>query len=511
MLFNSLVFVAFLAAVLPVWWILPLKAGRWWLLAASLVFYGWWSPAFLGLLLATATLDWLLARGMEGASDARRKLLVTISVVTNLGTLAVFKYLGFFTQELSSALAGAGLSLSVPVLSLVLPVGISFYTFQAMAYTIDVYRGHVRPTRNLPDFLLFLTFFPQLVAGPIERSERLLPQLQGAAGGCQGPLLRHEAPGMRRPRERELQEAAWLLTWGYFKKLVVADNLAPLVGEGFDAPGASGLTTVLACYAFTWQIYCDFSGYSDIARGLARLFGVDLMENFRRPFLATSPQDLWRRWHISLSQWLRDYLYIPLGGNRTAPTRNLLLTMLLGGLWHGANWTYVAWGAWHGVALAVGRWFRGAPANVVDETTLDQGAEGGPPPSATPPPPASKAVAPGSRAPIGWILGVVGTFHLTMLGFVSFRAHTLGQVVDLARSVVQGPFVGPDDPARAMLLVLVALPVVVLELLQERHGGDSFVALRAPRLVQAGLYVALALLVTLLGASHAARFIYFQF
>ena len=456
MLFNSLVFAAFLAVVLPVWRILPLAAGRWWLLAASLVFYGWWSAAFLGLLLATATLDWFLARGMEGASDARRKLLVTLSVASNLGTLAVFKYAGYFTRELSGALAAAGLTVSMPVLALVLPVGISFYTFQAMAYSIDVYRGKVPATRNLLDFLLFLTFFPQLVAGPIERSTHLFPQLRL----------------MRRPREVELQEAAWLLTWGYFKKLVVADNLVPLVAEGFDAPGASGLTTVFACYAFTWQIYCDFSGYSDIARGLARLFGVELMENFRRPFLATSPQDLWRRWHISLSQWLRDYLYVPLGGNRTAPTRNLLLTMLLGGLWHGANWTYVAWGGWHGAALAIGR---RAPSRVVP------------------------------------LLAVVGTFHLTMLGFVMFRAHSLTQLGDLARTLVHAPFLDPDDAARATLLVAVTLPVLLLELVQERNGGDAFIALRAPRLVQAGLYVSLALLLTFLGASHAAHFIYFQF
>ena len=494
MLFNSLVFAAFLAVVLPVWRLLPLGAGRWWLLAASLVFYGWWSPAFLGLLLATATVDWLLARGMDGATEARRKLLVTVSVVSNLGTLAVFKYAGFFTRELADALAGVGLTVSVPVLSLVLPVGISFYTFQAMAYTIDVYRGTIPATRNLADLLLFLTFFPQLVAGPIERSAHLLPQLQQ----------------MRRPRETELREAGWLLTWGYFKKLVVADNLAPLVAEGFDAPGASGLTTVLACYAFTWQIYCDFSGYSDIARGLARLFGVELMENFRRPFLATSPQDLWRRWHLSLSQWLRDYLYIPLGGNRTAPTRNLLVTMLLGGLWHGANWTYVAWGAWHGAALAIGRRLRGVRAQDVSAGWVGEGAEGETP-SATPPPGLAPSVAQRAPSRIRWLLAVIATFHLTMLGFVMFRAHTIGQVGDLARSLTHGPFVGPDDTARAMLLVVVTLPVVLLELVQERHGGDSFVTLRAPRPVLAGIYVGLALLVTLLGANHAAHFLYFQF
>ncbi len=494
MLFNSLVFAAFLAVVLPVWRILPLAVGRRWLLAASLVFYGWWSPAFLGLLLATATLDWFLARGMEGASDARRKLLVTLSVASNLGTLAVFKYAGFFTRELSGALAAAGLTVSMPVLALVLPVGISFYTFQAMAYSIDVYRGKVPATRNLLDFLLFLTFFPQLVAGPIERSTHLFPQLRL----------------MRRPREVELQEAAWLLTWGYFKKLVVADNLVPLVAEGFDAPGASGLTTVLACYAFTWQIYCDFSGYSDIARGLARLFGVELMENFRRPFLATSPQDLWRRWHISLSLWLRDYLYVPLGGNRRSPTRNLLLTMLLGGIWHGANWTYVAWGAWHGAALAIGRRFRAVRAQAVSAGGVEEGAEGETP-SATPPPGLAPPVAQRGPSRVVGVLAVVGTFHLTMLGFVMFRAHSLAQLVALARTLVDAPFLDPDDAARCLLLVVVALPVVVLELVQERNGGDAFVALRAPRLVQAGLYVSLGLLLTFLGASHAARFIYFQF
>jgi D-alanyl-lipoteichoic acid acyltransferase DltB (MBOAT superfamily) len=456
MLFNSLVFAAFLALVYPVWRALPLPAGRWWLLAASLVFYGWWSPAFLALLLATATLDWALALGMERATDAGRKRLVAVSVVSNLGTLAVFKYLGFFARELHDALAGLGIDVPVPALQLVLPVGISFYTFQAMAYTVDVYRRQVPACRNLGHFLLFITFFPQLVAGPIERSARLLPQLHS----------------MRRPDADQQSRAAWLMTWGFFKKVVVADNLAPVVAAGFEGASPGGATVVIAAYAFTWQIYCDFSGYSDIARGVALLFGVDLMENFRRPFLAASPREIWHRWHISLSEWLRDYLYVPLGGNRGAAGRNLILTMLLGGLWHGANWTFLLWGLWHGVALALGR---ALPRPALPRPLL-----------------------------------IVATFHVTMLGFVLFRAHDLAHVGELAGRAASGIGGSAADASRAGLLALLAACVLAVELAEERLD-DAFVLYRLPRAAQALGFVTLAAAVAVLGSTYAVQFIYFQF
>jgi D-alanyl-lipoteichoic acid acyltransferase DltB (MBOAT superfamily) len=458
MQFNSLVFVAFMALVLPVWWAVSLRAGRVWLLVASLVFYGWWSPSFLALLVATATLDWALALAMErpGVGERVRKGLVTVSIVANLGTLVAFKYAGFVAREVQDALARLGTTVSWPAMAWVLPVGISFYTFQAMAYTVDVYRREVRARRSLPEFLLFLTFFPQLVAGPIERSARLMPQLRA----------------MRRPDGAQLARAPWLLAWGLFKKIVVADNLAPVVAAAFEAPSPSGAGVIVAAYAFTWQIYADFSGYSDIARGLALLFGVELMENFRRPFLAASPREIWHRWHVSLSEWFRDYVYVPLGGNRHAPLRNLLATMVLAGLWHGANWTFALWGAWHGAALALGRVLPSLP---------------------------------GPR-----LLRVVATFHLVVLGFVAFRAHDVSHLAALVGRVSQGLDATRLDRSRAGLLALLAGVVMVVEAFVERDP-DGLRARRLPWSLQAVGFAALVSTLVTLGSTYGVRFLYFQF
>lgn len=457
MLFDSPVFFVFLAVVLPVWWLLPLRAGRGWLLLASLVFYGWWSLGFLGLLLATTTLDWWLTRQMDGAPDRRRAQLLTVSVVSNLGTLAAFKYLGFFSTQLNAGLAALDIPRAVPVLELVLPVGISFYTFQAIGYAVDVYRRELPPVRGYLDFLLFITFFPHMVAGPIQRSALLLPQLTHP----------------RRPTGLQVSEAAWLLTWGLFKKDVIADNLAPVVAAAYEGRiPPSGLTVVVAAYAFTWQIYCDFSGYSDIARGLGKLFGVELLENFRRPFFAASPHELWHRWHVSLSQWLRDYLYIPLGGNRVRPSVNLLVTMVLGGFWHGAAWTYVLWGAWHGAWLAVGRRVR-IPA-------------------------------------LPRAMGILATFHITVAGFFLFRAHSGAQALELLSRVTAGLHPAPGDVGRLTLVAVLAAAVLLVELPQERFG-DTFVTLRLPRPLQAGVIAVLVAGLALLGSTYDVQFIYFQF
>ncbi|MEN9786491.1 MAG: Peptidoglycan O-acetyltransferase [Pseudomonadota bacterium] len=458
MQFNSLVFVAFLAVVLAVWWTVSLRAGRMWLLLASLVFYGWWSPSFLALLVATATLDWAVALAMDRpeVGARRRTTLLIVSIVVNLGTLVVFKYAGFVTREVQDALARAGVTVAWPTLAWVLPVGISFYTFQAMAYTVDVYRRQVRPFRELADFLLFITFFPQLVAGPIERGARLAPQLLA----------------MRRPDGTQLARAPWLIAWGFFKKLVVADNLAPVVAAGFESDSPTGACVVVAAYAFTWQIYADFSGYSDIARGVALLFGVELMENFRRPFLAASPRELWQRWHVSLSEWFRDYVYVPLGGNRRAEARNLLGTMVLAGLWHGANWTFALWGAWHGAALVLGRRLPSLP---------------------------------GPRA-----VRVLATFHVLMLGFVVFRAHDLAHLARLASRLRDGGGVTPLDASRAGLLALLAGVVLAVELVQERASPDTAVR-GVPWTLQAGVFAVLVALITVLGSTYGVRFLYFQF
>jgi D-alanyl-lipoteichoic acid acyltransferase DltB (MBOAT superfamily) len=453
MLFNSLPFALFLPVVLAGTFALPPGARKRFWLAASLLFYGWWDWRFLALLVFTAAVDWVCARRIED-DPARRRVWLTISVLSNLGVLGAFKYLGFFTAELARLLTALGLPGSLPVLELALPVGLSFYTFQAMAYTIDVYRGVTPACRGFLDFLLFITFFPQLVAGPIERSRDLLPQLV--------------SPRVPSPDERAV--GAWLILWGFLKKLLIADNLAPVVARGFDTPAPSSLAVVVAAYAFTWQIYCDFSGYSDIARGVAALLGVSLRENFRLPFFAASPRDIWKRWHISLSEWLRDYLYIPLGGGRTHATPNLLVTMLLGGLWHGASWTFVAWGAWHGAWLALQRRL----------------------PLRLPRP-----------------LAVVLTFHVLVVGFVVFRAHTLTQVIDLARAAFTFTATAADLPGLRLVLVL-TVPLFLVELWMERRG-DPLAPLHLPRPVQAVGVLAASAAVFVLGSTYGAPFLYFRF
>ena len=346
MIFSQLEFPIFLAAVLlAVGLARGNSARKWVLLVASYYFYAYWDWRFLGLLAGTTLLNYLAAAGIA-ASDrpAVRRAWLWLGVGSGLGALAFFKYFNFFVESFNALLAPTGLRLGT--LAIVLPVGISFYTFQALSYTIDVYRGRLERSRNLRDFALFVSFFPQLVAGPIVRAADFLPQLERTH-----PLT---------------ADRAWLalreFSVGFFKKAFLADRVAPFVDEVFAGHGLfDGPTTWLAVLAYAVQIYCDFSGYSDMAIGVARLLGYDLRENFDRPYLAESPAELWHRWHVSLSSWLRDYLYVPLGGNRHGRGRtylNLGLTMLLGGLWHGAAWTFVFWGAWHGAALALHRWLR---------------------------------------------------------------------------------------------------------------------------------------------------------
>ena len=327
MSFQTLEFLLFFPAVFLLHWSLPHRF-RWpLLLLASWLFYFWWAP-WAGLLLVGTTLvSWLCALGVHGQRGRVRRFCLLTALAVPLGCLALFKYAGFF-----ASIAGAQLSLR-----LILPVGISFYTFQTLSYVLDVYRGKTEPERHFGYYALFVSFFPQLVAGPIERPEHLLPQ------------LRRE----RRFSVRDLSSGGWLLLTGYFKKLVVADLLAPLVDRVYAGPGAAlGPQIAAATVLFGIQIYCDFSGYTDIARGAAKLLGIDLMENFHAPYSARTIRDFWRRWHISLTSWFTDYVYIPLGGSRRGTARrclNIMAVFLLSGLWHGADWTFVLWGGVHGL------------------------------------------------------------------------------------------------------------------------------------------------------------------
>ena len=455
-LFNSLVFVGFFAVVWPLYLAVPGVLRKYVLLASSFVFYGWWSLKFLGLLVATSTLDWALGRAM-GRWPRHRMALAAVSVGTNLMVLGTYKYYNFFSEQLDAALGGHML----PILAVVLPPGISFYTFQAIGFSVDIARGRMQPIRRLDDFLLFIAFFPHLVAGPIQRAANLAPQLANP----------------RRPTGQEVSEGIVLIAWGAFKKVVVADNLAPLVAAGFDVKGAGGFDVALAAYAFTMQIYGDFSGYSDIARGLARLFGVTLIQNFDVPLLAASPRELWHRWHISLSQWLRDYLYIPLGGSKDVPAWranfNLFLTMVLGGLWHGANWTFVLWGAWHGAALAVQR------------------ALGNPEPK--------------GLARLVWTPLM---FHFTVLGFVIFRVAHVSDLGPLWTAVHLNPFpANARDYEHLRLVGLLFAPLMAVDTWLYFKKD----VLHLPSFVQPPFAAALIALVVLLGATTAQTFIYFQF
>lgn len=421
MLFNSLDFFIFLGLLLPTYFLLP----RWWqqqvlLLAGSLFFYAYWNVPFTGLLLASALTAYAVARAMDATRVARvRRCLLAIGVLTSLAVLCYFKYWNFFLDSVNTA---AGLELR-PV-DVLLPLGISFYTFQAISYVVDVYRGDVRAERSPLRVVLYISFFPQLVAGPIVRAKDFLPQLS------KPPSVTHE----------DVAEACRRILAGILKKVIVADNLAVVVNTVYAEPGAySAPMLLLATYAFAVQIYCDFSAYSDIAIGVARLFGFRLDENFNNPYISQSIQEFWRRWHISLSRWLRDYLYIPLGGSRFGTWRtyrNLMITMVLGGLWHGASVNFLIWGTMHGLWLSAERMVAGR-MRCVEKV----------PPSDT------TRLAP--RA-----VRVLLVFHGVCLTWIFFRAQNTGDALSIIAGLCTwqaGEYLPPLDLAMQALACMAAV------------------------------------------------------
>lgn len=335
MLFNSLSFAIFLPVVFALYWLLRrhLKGQNILLLISSYVFYGWWDARFLSLIVASTVVDFFLGKYLVKAkSMASRNWLLSASMLFNLGLLGVFKYYNFFIENFAHLAHSLGFHTDPTLLSIALPVGISFYTFQTMSYTIDIYRKQLEPTHDFIAFAAFVGYFPQLVAGPIERASNLLPQIT-------------------KPRIFNYQKAVDGLRqalWGFFKKVVIADAVAPLVDQAFTDPNLYSSSALIAgAFLFSVQIYCDFSGYSDIAIGISKLFGIDLMQNFRTPYFSRDIAEFWRRWHISLSTWFRDYLYIPLGGSRGSTllkVRNTFAIFIVSGFWHGANWTFIIWG-----------------------------------------------------------------------------------------------------------------------------------------------------------------------
>jgi len=351
MLFNSLAFALFLPLVFTAYWSIVrerLRLQNLLLLAASYVFYGWWDWRFLSLIVISSAVDYVVGHRIADAqSELRRKILLTISLGVNLGFLGVFKYYDFFVTSMADLLESVGMQANPHTLGIILPVGISFYTFQSMSYTIDIYKGQLQPTRNPFHFFAYLSLFPQLVAGPIIRAADLLPQLEKES----------------HTTEQERWDGLYLVVHGFAKKVLIADNLAYYVTEAFNNPIHSPNTLFwwVIMTAFAFQIYCDFSGYSDIARGLAKWLGYDFMVNFNHPYISTSLREFWTRWHISLSTWFRDYVYIPLGGSRCSTFKseiNMWITMLVSGFWHGAAWNFIIWGGLHAAGATVERFTR---------------------------------------------------------------------------------------------------------------------------------------------------------
>ena len=472
MLFPTATFALFFLVVMPLSWLTMHSPARWrlFMIAASYVFYSAWDWRFVVLLAGCTVWNQLFAvRIWRTRDQRRRKALLVIALAGNLGVLGYFKYYGFFVDSAQGLLTRLGADATIDVRSVILPVGISFFTFMAISYVVDAYRGDFEPT-TFAKFATFLSFFPHLVAGPIVRPRELVPQF--------------DEP--RDPRRVDTGRAFSLIAVGLFLKVVIANTLASgIVDEVYGAPARhSSLEVLVAVYAYAVQIYADFAGYTSIAIGVALLLGFDFPQNFNAPYAATSIQDFWRRWHMTLSRWLRDYVYIPLGGSRhgsIATYRNLMATMLLGGLWHGAAWTFVVWGGIHGVALCVARWRRSRPGYA-------------------PPKPTTWTT---------WRARIL-TFHLVAIAWVFFRADSF----ELAREMLTGLFTRWGEPSPLVTFGVVAAIVVGL--------GSQLLPARIPNLLMArfsrlpvfgqATVLAFALMLTsALGPAGVAPFIYFQF
>ncbi|MCB8942191.1 MAG: MBOAT family protein [Ardenticatenaceae bacterium] len=482
MLFNSYIFALFLPIVFLLYWSLQNKPLTWQntlLLIASYIFYGWWDPRFLILIFISSIIDYSVGHKMHQTEPERqRKWLLAISLISNLGVLGLFKYFNFFIDSFASLVSAFGLEPNLPSLHIILPVGISFYTFQTLSYTIDVYRRKLEPTNDIVAFFTFVSFFPQLVAGPIERASHLLPQFT-------------------KPRHFDMllaKDGVRQILWGLFKKVVVADNLAVTVDLIFgNFEKNNSLTLILGVFYFAIQIYCDFSGYSDIAIGVARLFGFDLMRNFAFPYFSRDIGEFWRRWHISLSTWFRDYLYIPLGGSRTKTKAhhlmNLVITFTISGFWHGANWTFVVWGLLHGFAYL--------PLVLMNNHRRYT----------------SDVVAKGRIFPsLLECWQMTSTFMVVLIAWVFFRATSIQEAFQyLYRLFVNGWHnLGDPDSLILLIFLIYVIPVLLVEWLQ-RDKEHALQIDHFPRPMRWIIYYAVALTIFLLRAVGSTSFIYFQF
>ncbi len=478
MLFNTSTFFVFLILTFLFYWKAAQyskKTSQLILLIASYIFYGWWDWRFLILIIVSSAADFLIGRSLFNKEKAKpRKLLLLTSLIINLGILFFFKYFNFFIDSFL-ALTGIDAKNSWSSINIILPVGISFYTFQTLSYTIDIYRRRIQPTQSALTFFTFVAFFPQLVAGPIERAKHLIPQFE------QKTVFSY----------KQATSGLKLMLWGLFKKMVIADQLAKIVNIVFAQPEQYGSwAIILATFLFAYQIYCDFSGYSDIAIGTARLFGIELMTNFKTPYLSRSFREFWQRWHISLSTWFRDYVYIPLGGNRGNSVfwmRNIMITFIVSGLWHGANVTFLIWGALHGLLLIVERYI--TPTNI----SLNK-----------------------LKQFFGWLT----TYIVVGLSWLPFRAESFQHLQTLVKNISHstsesqllqfihntGHF---TDAGKVLLFIF---PVFLFsEFLMKEKSFDEFIS-EFSRPIRIGVYYLIIIVILFFGVLNSApEFIYFQF
>jgi len=479
MLFNSLQFLFFFPIVAALYFILPHRIRWVLLLLASYYFYMSWVPSYAILILCTTFVTYLCAIAIGKMNNAMiKKLLVAACLVVVMGVLVLFKYYGFLAGSIREIAVHLGAPRpDIPALKILLPVGISFYTFQSAGYVIDVYRGRVKPENHFGIYALYVSFFPQLVAGPIERSFNLLPQFREKVDF----------------EYRRVTDGLKLMAWGFFLKVVIADNLAVYVNAVYSKPSAHhGPALLVATYLFAFQIFCDFAGYTEIAIGAARILGFDLMENFERPYFAKSIPEFWRRWHISLSTWFRDYLYIPLGGNRVSLSRwsfNLFFVFLVCGLWHGAAWTFVAWGALHGLYMVVSVLTKRLRTRAEEGAGLDPGG------------------------PLVRFMKVMVTFHLVCFGWIFFRANSMSDALYIVSGLFAGWTEGLQEvvnPVRLMLYITLVAFLLGVHLVQRRVTVRDYIIRQPVHFRWAG-YFALILGIFFFGRFEGSDFIYFQF
>jgi len=471
MLFNTVQFFIFFLIVYSLYVRLNTKWQNKLLLVASYFFYACWDCRALWLLYFSTIIDFFCGLKMRSATNQKdKKLFLILSICTHLLILSFFKYFNFFTTSFSELLILCGIKADFVTVNIILPIGISFYTFKSISYLVDLYRDEVEPTDNIFDFALFVSFFPALIAGPIDRAKKLLTQISNP----------------RIISQNDLKEGLYLILWGLYEKVFIADNLSIIVNPVFNKTvDFNGVEVLIAVYAFAFQILCDFDGYSNMARGIAKLMGFHLMINFNLPYFVTNPSDFWKRWHISLSQWLRDYLYIPLGGNKRNQLGNLFITMLLGGLWHGAAWTYVIWGAYHGLLLIFYRVLSLiSPFSIELKSLL--------------------------LKRLTFIIKAFVFFNFVCIGWLFFRANTIEQAISMLSSLLFN--FDWIDSATCMLILLfsVTFLFLVISLFQFIYN-DLLVILKLSLVYQIMIYLFLIFSIILSGSKTTQEFIYFQF